>query len=772
MPVFSGVVTKIRKVTESGWAAFVLDADGLGIVGAAGMFPDVKKGLAVELSGELEHSDKWGDQIRVDSGRVLVRAGVDGAIGYLSSGLVKGVGKKLAVRIVGMFGEKTLDIIRDRPELLSSVPGISEKKASGIAEAFAKTLQYAEIYDLFHGKITRGQAKKILDKYGEMASEVISRNPYVLIEDIDGFGFKRADAMAAAYGIEKDAAARIRAGIVFALDEAAQFGDCYMKNDELVSAAVEVLLPPPVFSESARTQKAMVTDLKSGVVPPGIDPDNRVSAFSYMTEYSRFLRLIQEEIEKMISGGALVKDDEAVYYEKMYCLEASLAKALAVMSEKPPLVAAPEEAVHRAVLAAETENGITFAAAQKRAVSCAMGNRVSVITGGPGRGKTTIIKAVIAAWEDASDGGRVVLCAPTGKAAKRMTETTGVQAYTIHMILAMDLDLSGALLIADESSMLDVRLADKLVRQAEGAQICFVGDADQLPPIGPGLFFRDLISSEKIPYVRLAEGFRASGLIAQNAELVLAGSYAVSLGESFGYVPCEKEDVLSKVLSVYAGEREKYGEAEVCVLVPMKKYAYGVAAINEEIRAKYNPHGAVCPGGFFRVGDRVMQIRNNYHLEWNNEDGEEGQGVFNGECGKIIAGDGDECVVAFDDGRVVRYAEEDVSDLTLAWALTIHKSQGSEYKSVIIVVSKAHYYMLNRSLFYTAMTRARKQVMLVGDRVGVRRAIQNNEEKKRNTRLSARLKKPGESVFAKVDPVPMARMDAQSGQYSFVFAGR
>ena len=735
---YIGKIKSIWKTTIGGWSAFSASIDGIGTVGVAGQSCPIKPGMMVEIDGTLSEHPEYGMQIKAVSIIPHIEKGRAAMLAFLSSGMIKGIGPSLAARIVELFGADTYDVIANTPEKLYTVKGIGKGKAESIVKSFNESQKYAAIYSLFNGNITRNQARKIIEAYGDSAVQKVKSNPYRLIGDIDGFGFKRADEMAMAAGIPKDSESRTRAGITYTLDVASDLGDCFLLRDQLTKSAIDVLVPPPTFYESKRDNNSLIRDIKSGYIP-SLPEEIEASAREYAEDRAKFQSLIEAATEKMIEDGSLIDEDGRIYYKKMHDLEISCAEHIREFTKRKPARAVPGAIIEEEIRYIEDAQAITFADAQRQAVACALQNRLSIITGGPGRGKTTIQQAIINAWRRSGNSG-VILCAPTGKAAKRMAEATGEKAYTIHKIIALCLDLSGKLLIVDEASMLDLRLAKSLMEVANDAQIVFIGDADQLPPIGPGLFFRDLINSHVVPCVFLRVGFRAKGLIAQNAEAVLAGSTAIGTGEGFDRILSEKEDLPSKIAEVYGDERARFGESEVCILLPMRKYLYGVNAINTLIRDIFNPDGDSIPGCPYRVGDRIIQTVNNYKIEYVDEDGQRGAGVFNGECGNIVGLEDEHYILRFDDGRIAEYSAEDAQELDLAYALTIHKSQGSEYKSVILGCSTAHYYMLNRSLLYTAITRAKNHVVMIGDKLALNRAVTNNEEKHRNTYLTQRIR--------------------------------
>lgn len=736
-----GEVIKVYKEAENGWSAFRVQGYDGSLYGASGICT-VKKGQTYDFEGDVFDDPKWGFQIKVINAKPYIAPGKEGILAFLGSGAIKGIGQKTAERIMDMFGADAMDVIKDRPEELTKIRGITKERALSFSAQCAESEAYLSLYNFFGSGLSRNQASRLIAAYGNDPVPKIRENPYRLIEDVDGFGFKRADELAKSAGISETSPVRIRAALIFVLEEASGEGDCFLARSDLSTLALDVLLPIPVIYRDKHEQKVLTDALRKSLLPEGVPKDHADAILHYAKYRPAFLNGIGEEADALLKDGTLIDDGDRIYWAKMYGLEREAADRLTEMSGSDPLVSPDNILIDKAISDAERRASITFAPAQREAVAASIKNRVHIITGGPGRGKTTIILAVIGAWRlHKGKDAKVVLCAPTGKAAKRMTETTGVRAYTIHMLIAQGLPLEGALLIADESSMLDLRLAVEVLRISRGSQLVLVGDADQLPPIGPGLFFRDAIRSGKIPCTRLSKGFRSATLIARNAEEVLSGRYGhFGFGEEFCQIECTKEELLEKVLEAYGEERKKYGEEEVCVLMPMKKNAYGTSAVNEAIRDRFGKSGrsiGCCP---LRVGDRIMQTVNDYGLEWETDDGRKGTGIFNGECGKIAGIDNEGCyIVLFDDGRRASYTEQDASELTLSFALTIHKSQGSEYDSVILAMSSAHYYMGNRSLFYTAMTRARKRLILIGDRKAIWHAITNNEEKKRNTRLAERI---------------------------------
>jgi exodeoxyribonuclease V alpha subunit len=666
---------------------------------------------AVWAGEELIAEGRWvrhpqhGMQFQADVIQCVTPTSVEGLRRYLSSGLIKGVGPVMAERIVATFGAETIAIIEQESRRLEEVDGIGPERRRKIKESWTEQRAVRDIMIFLqsHG-IGTAQAARIYRQYGADAIAVVKRNPYRLCSDVWGIGFKTADGIALSVGVDRDSPLRACAGLNHLLQSLAEEGHCFAPEAELV-LQTQALLDIPVETLTP----ALAEELKQ---------------------------------------GRLVREQDRVYLRALYESERRVAAHLQRMLDAPRRF--PAIPAEKAVAWAERKMGIALASAQRDALLAALEAKVAIITGGPGVGKTTIIRALAEIF-----GARKLvthLAAPTGRAAKRMSEATGRDAQTLHRLLkylpgerAFEFNeanpLEGDAFIVDESSMIDIRLMDQFV-QALPAHACLVlvGDIDQLPSVGPGNVLRDAIQSGAIPCRRLTTIFRqdASGLIVRNAHHVNHGeAFETAAGPSDFYF-VETEDparLLERVLEMVTRRMpQKFrfdAMSEIQVLSPMRRGQLGAENLNALLQQALNPAGpALARGGtVFRRGDRVMQIRNNYDKE-----------IFNGDIGFVKSvNEEDRSLVVTFDGRPVSYESAELDELVLAYACTIHKSQGSEYPAVVVLLHTQHFKLLQRNLLYTAITRGRKLVCVVGSSRAVTIAIRNNEVRERRTTLRERL---------------------------------
>lgn len=703
-------------------------------VTAVGTLFGVQPGESLKLTGRWVQDKKYGEQFQVESWLTMQPSTIHGIERYLGSGLVQGVGRVMAKRLVARFGIDTLDVIDREPERLTEVEGIGAVRSRAIQRAWQQQRQIHQVMVFLQGHgVAAHHAVKIYKTYGDDAMRVVSETPYRLATDVWGIGFQTADAIASRLGLPAESPARMAAGLLHALSRAADEGHLFLPRGELLAAAKELLgvdeaLLPPALAQLVTDEKVIVERRAGEDAAAGTLFDAAALAAA--------------------RAGA---GDDAVYLIPFFVAERTTALRLRRLISFPlPPVAVD---VERACRWFEERFQVALAPAQHEAIRRAVLGKVLVLTGGPGTGKTTLVRALVEIF--GRKGEKVLLAAPTGRAAKRLAEATGKEASTLHRLLEWspqgnrferndERPLSCDLLVVDEVSMVDMVLAHHLLKAVpEQARLVLVGDADQLPSVGPGNVLAELLGSGVVPSVRLSRIFRqdGAGLIVGNAHRVLGGEMPIDAAEGvpsdFFSIEREDPDECLDTLRRLVAERipGRFGfdpRADVQVLSPMRRGRLGTISLNTELQALLNPNGAPVEGsrGRLRLGDRVLQTRNDYQLE-----------VFNGDLGRVESVDevAAEVLVRFDE-RIVRYPAGELDPLELAYACSIHKSQGSEYACVIVVLHREHYVLLQRNLLYTAMTRGKKLVVLLGSRSAVRRAVKNADPQKRYTRLAERLR--------------------------------
>lgn len=680
-----------------------------------GIFRAVPAGTRVRATGRYERDPRHGEQLKVETLLTIAPQTLEGLERYLGSGMVPGIGPAYAKRIVETFGMEALEVLDRSPERLAEVPGLGPKRADAVSKAWEKQRAVGAIMIFLqqHG-VSPALAAKIYKRFGARAIDEVSQHPYRLALDVWGIGFKTADRIARSIGVGADAPERAQAGVLQTLHDVSAKGHTYTTRPELAELAAAML-----ERDAEAVDQATDVLARSGRV----------------------------RIERLANG------EDAVYPMELYDAEVRLARRLqAVLDREAPGRALLEGATLAAIEGFEKRAGVTLAPAQRDAVEQAARHKVLVVTGGPGVGKTTIVRAMLALFDRARINVR--LAAPTGRAAKRMSEATGREAVTLHRLLEFDPKqrtfarkhgrvIEAGALIVDEASMLDVALADSLL-QATGdhARLVLVGDVDQLPSVGPGAVLRDIIASGRVPTVRLSQIFRQAegSLIVRNAHRIHDGEPPESAGGPDGefFVIDRKtpeaaaETILETVVRRIPARFGLDPKTQVQVLTPMHKGDVGAVALNERLQQALNPSGPQVTRGArtLRLGDKVMQLKNDYDRE-----------VYNGDVGYISAIDGEEQTVSvrFDDRDVI-YEQGDLDELTLAYATSIHKSQGSEYPAVVVPILTQHYVMLSRNLIYTAVTRGKKLVVLVADPRAVALALAETRREERRTYLADRLK--------------------------------
>ena len=726
----------IFRNEDNGYTVMVLkgvsEEDELTCVGS---FPVVTQGASVELEGNFTQHPVYGKQFQAVR---LTEKMPEDALAmerYLGSGAIKGIGAALAGRIVRHFGDDTFQIVENEPERLSEVKGISEKKAREIAMQIAEKsdMRKAMMFLQKYG-ISLNLGAKIYQKYGDSVYSVLQENPYRLADDISGVGFKIADEIAYRIGIHTDSDYRIKSGMVYTLLQATGEGHVYLPKDELFQRAAELL---------------------------GVDS-------SYMEKHLVDLAMDRKIVQKEQGYQILI------YPAQYYYLELNTARMLRELDIFCP---EDEKIVERRIVQIEKETGTVLDEMQKKAVQEAAGHGLLILTGGPGTGKTTTINAIIRYFE--GEGAEIRLAAPTGRATKRMTEATGYEAQTIHRLLELsgmpeddregqpihfernaENPLETDVIIIDEMSMVDIHLIHSLLMAVTaGTRLILVGDENQLPSVGPGNVLRDIIRSGQFPVVELKKIFRQASEsdIVVNAHKINKGEQVEINNKSrdFFFLKRYDADIIIRVVIALIQEKlPKYVEAkpfEIQVLTPMRKGLLGVERLNQILQRYLNPPDASkkekeIGQGLFREGDKVMQVRNNYQLEWEIRGRygipiEKGVGVFNGDTGiiKTINEFAETAEVEFEDGRWAEYSFKQLDELELAYAVTIHKSQGSEYPAVIIPLLSGPRMLMNRNLLYTAVTRARKCVTVVGSEETFRDMIRNEKQQRRYSSLDQRI---------------------------------
>lgn len=729
MEKIEALVTDVSfRNDENGFTVLQVRLDDGKRTAAVGVMPEIASGERVLFSGEWGEHPQYGKQIRVSMCETIRPTTKRGIERYLGSGLVRGIGPSLAKEIVARFGDESLDILQFEPNRLIEIPGIGPKRAKMIAESFAQHsgMREAMVFLQSYG-ISPSLSMKIYKQYGERSQAVIRENPYRLVEDIDGVGFQTADRIAAALGMRPDSEGRLRAGCCYMLSEAAQAnGHTCLPRDTLVYGAAKLL---------------------------GVSEE-----------------LIEAALQALLIDQALIarnlEEFQAIYLPRTFRAEVETARRLLELHEALPFQR--DELLSGRIEAWQRQTRITLSREQIRAVRAAVTEGVSVITGGPGTGKTTIIRCILALLDDGDD---VQLAAPTGRAAKRMSEATGREAKTLHRLLEYggedntfaknaDNPIEADVVIIDEMSMVDIFLMRGFLRAlTPGTRLILVGDADQLPSVGAGNVLGDILRSDMLPFVRLSEIYRqdASSMIVVNAHRINHGEmpHLNSRGGDFFLERHEMPTTAAEAIADLATHRlagflHVDALRDVQVLSPAKKGECGVFALNRLLQQRFNPKREGVPERVwgetvFRVGDKVMQIRNNYQLMWSKRLSgitEEGQGAFNGDMGIVLAIDDEErtLTVRFDDEREATYEDAQLDELELAYCISVHKSQGSEFPAVVIPVVGGPPMLLTRNLFYTAVTRARRAVVLVGREAAIAQMVGNANIAKRYSGLCEWLK--------------------------------
>ena len=711
-----------------------------------GNLPEVQPGEWLQMLGKWTRHAQHGWQFSAETVNQGRPATLEGIKRYLGSGLIRGVGPKMAERIVNRFGEQTLDVIDNEPEQLLSVLGIGKKRIVGIKKAWDEQRAIKEVM-LFlqsHG-VSTSLAIKIYKQYGDDALETVQKTPYKLVNDVRGIGFKTADKIAKALGLAHDSADRIEAGIAYTLNKMAGEGHVYVPQDELEPKSAEILtVPQPRVTE-------VIEQLESSelVKRETIKREQEVRSKKQGGKQTTY------QPREDQTGDLVIKEEKAIYLTSLYYSEIGVTRRVQKLVEHPTsrVRAGLQRISPRQLLPTlEKRNGIKLAEKQREGVLAAIHNKVTILTGGPGTGKTTTLRTLLDLLDRLNR--TYVLASPTGRAAKRLTEATDRAAKTVHRLLDFQPGtgfgrneynpIDADMIIIDEASMLDLSLANNLLKAiGPDSHLLLVGDVDQLPSVGPGDVLNDLIESGVAEVVRLAVVFRqsAQSLIIQNAHRINEGKFPLTdpkAKDFFIFVKEEPAEAANLLVNIVQQRIPlKFGFdpiSDIQVLTPMYNGQMGVSNLNEKLQKALNPPGRGKVerrqgSRVLRVGDKVMQVVNNYD-----------KNVFNGDIGRITHIDSVQQTISLDvDGAPVVYDFMEVDELVHAYAVSVHKSQGSEYPVVVIPVTTQHYLMLRRNLIYTAITRAKKLCILVGTRKAIRLAISNNRVTERHTALDWRL---------------------------------
>ncbi len=724
------VESVVFRNEENGYTVLKVDADGSSVT-AVGIFPILEPGERIELIGTFATHKKYGTQFKAESMEYSKAQTDEELIRFLSNGLFTGVGKVTAGRIVAYFGSSTFDVIEKDHAKLALVKGVSAKKAQAIHEEYIEKMAMRDAVMFLQSlEIGMGTALKIFNVYSLGTQDIVTENPYQLIEDIDGIGFFKADAIAKKLGIGEQSAFRVRAGVVHTLKEAEKQGGHTALPRELVVESVVGLI--------------------------GLEDRE----------------LIESAIDTLIFGGSCtyykrVTDDgdqeQLIALTKNYILENSIAAGLVkLQSRSKKLNLNVEEDIARY----EREHNVSLHVNQRIAIREAINNGIAVVSGGPGTGKTTIVNCIVDIIK--ANKLKVELCAPTGRAAKRLSETTGLDARTIHRLLGFRFEngysgftfndtnpLDTDVVIVDEISMADIFIFNALIKALPlGARLVLVGDCDQLPSVSAGNILADVIASElfSVNYLTFVYRQAERSHIISNAHRINNGEMPIidNQSDDFYYFEVEDRDKQTDVIVDIVKNRvpsfKGVAVEDIQVLSPSKRGGAGVEMINVALQTALNPQGkeyAFAKPPRFRVGDKVMHVRNNYDKEWHryNAVDDKGAGVFNGDMGYVHSVQGDTLAVLMEDGRLVEYDSEDVDELMLAYAVSVHKSQGSEFPVVVISITPGSPMLLTKNLLYTAVTRAKDVVVLVGDKKNIYRMVKNDYTEKRYTLLTDLLKR-------------------------------
>lgn len=722
----NGIISSVIYLNdENGYAVVRMETDSGEMVTAVGCLPYIAPGEMISAEGSWVTHAQHGRQFKIEQSNRLLPTSADGIYEYLAGSTVKGIGPATAALIVDRFKEKSLDVLEMHPEKLAEIKGISLTKAKDLSASFKKQAGVRRLTEFLcaYG-IKPLVALKLYRAYGSAALETVHENPYIISASHIGASFAEADNLALELGIEGDSINRISAAVLFELQHNSGNGHCFIPRDKLIAATSQLISVPA--------------------------------------------DLVSDAIDSLSENGGLVCDKVAnlnvCYLTELYEAETYTAKRLKSMVG---LKTKSSANIERLITKLESLYDISYAPLQKQSIELALNNRILVITGGPGTGKTTILKGILSLYDELEL--ETLLAAPTGRAAKRMSELTGREASTIHRLLGAKMAEDGETvvfskhegdplncdaLVLDECSMVDITLMSSLLKALKpGCRLVLVGDADQLPSVGPGNVFSDIIRSQTVPTVRLTEIFRQKGdsRIVRNAHMINRGEhpdFEANTGDFFRLRRLKGGTAVETIVELCARrlpENMKIPSASIQVLSPTRKGETGTVNLNKRLQAALNPPSEskkekLFGEAVFRVGDRVIQTKNNYDTIWKTKGGVSGAGVYNGDIGTIAQIDPitETLTVDFED-KLATYSFEMLNELEHAWALTVHKSQGSEYRAVVLALSGDVQMLLTRGVLYTAVTRAKELLIMVGDDNIAHRMIDNNKQSRRYSALRLRL---------------------------------
>ena len=743
---------------ENGWSVLRVSVKGYkDLVTLVGNFCDIKVGATLMVEGEWRVDPKFGKQIKAESWTEEMPSSIVGIEKYLGSGLIKGIGPVYAKKIVAKFGEETLQVIEEDIQRLGEVDGIGKKRIDLIAKSWEKQKDIKDIMIFLQGNgVSSAYATKIYKTYGKESIQKVQENPYRLADDIWGIGFKTADSIAKNMGYADNDIRRCKSGIIYSLNQLANEGHVFALREQLIKDTNERLglsQDPATTSEQKAIPGVLLEQMVAEPAPQMRPPVEQALEEMISSDDLKVERTIpSKDSMEAISSKDSMEEEESIYLPPFYFSEIGVAKKLLELnaSQTGGNLFESQGKGKVDMAAIEKQSGIQYDEVQRAAITMAAESKVMVLTGGPGTGKTTTTQGIIAAWKTA--GLSILLAAPTGRAAKRMSEATGMEAKTIHRLLEFnpadgfkhneENPLEGDALIVDECSMIDIILMYNLLKAIPSTmRLVLVGDIDQLPSVGAGNVLHDIIESGVIPVTRLTRIFRQaqSSRIVMNAHAINRGCFPdISNGKEtdFFFIRCEEpKDAVPQIVNLVKNRLPKaYGRpvSDVQVLTPMRRSYCGSDNLNIELQRALNPMGMglMYGGTTYRTGDRVMQIRNNYDKD-----------VYNGDIGCIMDVDAEEgeLLVSFGE-KEVTYEKSELDELMLAYATTIHKSQGSEYPIVVIPVFYSFFTLLQRNLIYTAITRAKKICVLIGQVKALGYAVRNLTVEQRNTKLKERLR--------------------------------